>query len=89
MIKQFDETIGFEFDEQARHSIGFDRQETTMFLFEYLGDRLALSPLDEEIDQVHFFSALDVCDYLAHQETKEYFIRLVLQRDVKRMEKLT
>ncbi|HLZ55980.1 MAG TPA: NUDIX hydrolase [Ktedonosporobacter sp.] len=79
IVKQFDETIDFAFDEQTRQSIGYDRQETTMFLLAYLGDRLELGPLDEEIDQVHFFSALEVCQHLAHRETKDYFLRVVLQ----------
>ena len=79
IVKQFDETIDFAFDEWTRHNIGYDRQETTMFLLEYLGNRLELGPLDEEIDQVRFFSALEVCQHLAHQETKDYFVRVVLQ----------
>jgi putative (di)nucleoside polyphosphate hydrolase len=82
-VKQSDETIDFVFDEWARHSIGYDRQETTMFLLAYLGDRLELGSLDEEIYQVHFFSALEVCRHFAHQETKDYFIRLVLQEEEK------
>jgi putative (di)nucleoside polyphosphate hydrolase len=83
IIKQVDESIDFAFDDRVHHSIGYDRQETTMFLLEYLGDRLELGPLDEEIDQVHFFSADMVCRHLAHQETKDYFIRLILQQKVK------
>lgn len=83
IVKQFDETIDFAFDEGVRHTIGYDRQETSMFLLEYLGDRLELGSLDEEIDQVHFFSALEVCRHLAHQETKDYFVRVVLQQEGK------
>ncbi|MEO6892298.1 MAG: NUDIX hydrolase, partial [Ktedonobacteraceae bacterium] len=83
IIKQFDETIGFAFDKQTRRAIGYDRQETTMFLIEYLGDRLELHPMDEEIDQVRFLPAHEVCQYLAHQKTKEYFVRVVLQQESK------
>lgn len=81
IIKQFDETISFAFDEQTRRAIGYDRQETMMFLIEYFGNHSELYPLDEEIDQVRFFPAHEVCQYLAHQKTKEYFVHVVLQQE--------
>lgn len=83
IVKQFDESIDFAFDEGARRTIGYDRQETSMFLLEYLGDRFEPGSRDEEIDQVHFFSALEVSRHLAHQETKDYFVRVVLQQEEK------
>lgn len=83
VVRQFDETIDFAFDEQTHHSLGYDRQVTTLFLLEYLGDRSELGSLDEEIDQVRFCSALEVCQSLAHQETKACFIRVTLQKGLK------
>lgn len=70
-------------DEQTRHSLGYGRQVTTMFLLEYLGDRSELGSLDEEIDQVRFYSAVEVCQSLGHQETKAYFMQVGLQKEQK------
>src|SRR6266849_5802594 len=74
IIKQFDEKICFSFDEHYQ-------QETTMFLIEYLGDRSELHPMDEEIDHICFFSAPEVYQYLAHQETKDFFVQKIFQNE--------
>src|SRR5689334_3245748 len=38
IIKQFAEKICFAFDKATHQHTGYERQETTMFLVEYLGD---------------------------------------------------
>jgi putative (di)nucleoside polyphosphate hydrolase len=76
-IKKFDEKICFTFPFAVQQKSGFERQETTMFLFEYMGDRTDLSSQNEEIDQLGFFSREEVIEKLTHEDTREYFKRLI------------
>lgn len=70
IIRQFDEKICFAFNVHLS-------QETTMFLVEYTGNRFEVHPQDEEIDDVQFFVASEVCNYLTHQETKDFFMKML------------
>ncbi len=78
IIKRYDEKICFVFGEEANSLTRYDKQETTMFLMEYLGDRLDLHPQDEEIDQIGFFSAEKVLQWLSHDEFKRFYEQMVL-----------
>lgn len=78
IIKQFDEKIRFEFPPEIREKIGFDKQETLMFLIEYLGDCSELRPQDDEIDDVRFFDISEVLEKLTHKEVKNFFIKNIL-----------
>ena len=49
IIKQFNETIDFDFPEHLREKNGFDSQQTTIFLVEFLGRVSDLHPADSEI----------------------------------------
>ncbi|MCJ8007345.1 NUDIX hydrolase [Lederbergia wuyishanensis] len=73
LIKQFEEKICFEFPPDLRTKIGYDRQETTMFHFEYVGDPSSLKPLDNEIDEIMFVEIEDVLKKLTHSDTRKFF----------------
>jgi putative (di)nucleoside polyphosphate hydrolase len=75
IIKEFDNKISFEFPEPIKKKIGFDMQETTMFLIDYLGDCSDLKPQDDEIDNICFFDSEEVLNKLTHKESKEFFIK--------------
>ncbi|GAB6437444.1 MULTISPECIES: NUDIX hydrolase [Bacillus] len=73
VMKQFEDKICFEFPEELKVKIGYEKQETTMFYVEYIGDRTDLYPKDNEINQVQFFKIQDVLKVLSHDDTKEFF----------------
>ncbi|CAG7622953.1 RNA pyrophosphohydrolase [Paenibacillus solanacearum] len=77
--KRFDARVSFEFDEKTRRIIGYERQETTMFLVEYTGDMTDLKPEDDEIDDVKWFSPEDVKP-LVFPEARRFFEQYVLPR---------
>lgn len=77
-IKQFDEKICFEFPSDLRNKIGFDRQETTMFHFEYVGDPNGLKPTDNEIDEITFIEEGEMLKRLTHIDTKKFFTKYML-----------
>ncbi|MBW8350371.1 NUDIX hydrolase [Bacillus sp. IITD106] len=77
-IKQFDEKICFEFPSDLKNKIGFDRQETTMFHFEYVGDPNGLNPTDNEIDEITFIEKGEMLKRLTHIDTKEFFTKYML-----------
>ena len=79
IIKQFAEKICFAFDKETHQLTGYEQQEATMFLVEYLGDRTDLHPQDDEIDQVCFIPAEQVLHYLSHDESKQFYEQLVLR----------
>ncbi len=37
-----------------KQKIGYERQETTMFLVEYIGDCTVLNPIDTEVSEIRF-----------------------------------
>ncbi|MGM7684808.1 NUDIX domain-containing protein [Cytobacillus sp. Hm23] len=75
VVKVFEEKICFDFPDVLREKIGYDRQETTMFLVEYLGDCKNLIPNDNEISKIKFIEKDKVVEILTHQDTKDYFIK--------------
>ncbi|MEI5909237.1 NUDIX hydrolase [Bacillus spongiae] len=77
IVKQFDEIISFPFPTKLKKMVGYDKQETTMFLVEFLGDTSILIPNDIEIGELQFVEKEKVTTKLTHQETKEYFIKYV------------
>ncbi|TCT17134.1 putative (di)nucleoside polyphosphate hydrolase [Natranaerovirga pectinivora] len=64
IVYKFDPKICFSFPAGYK----YDSQETVMFYVEYLGNREDLTPQDEEIDKVEFYS-------------KEYLLRLISQQE--------
>jgi putative (di)nucleoside polyphosphate hydrolase len=73
IIKQFDEKICFDFPDKLKAKVGFDRQETTMFLVEFIGDVESISPLDNEISDFVFLERDKVIEKLTHLDTKDFF----------------
>lgn len=70
--KQFQEQITFSFSEKARKRIGYERQETTMFLVEFVGNPNEFIPQDGEIDKIKLVESEEVMRYLTHKETAAY-----------------
>ncbi|MEO4053005.1 NUDIX hydrolase [Solibacillus sp. CAU 1738] len=76
IIKQLDEKISFSFPEDVAQKIGYIKQETTMYIVEYLGDGSDLMPKDDEINAVEFLNSDEVFERLTHQDTKEFYVRV-------------
>lgn len=76
IIKEFREKITFTFPPAIRDKLGYQSQETTMFLVEYVGDKSDLKPQDEEIDEIRFLSKEEAMNRLHHQEMKEFFLKI-------------
>ncbi|MFE5389826.1 NUDIX domain-containing protein [Bacillus thuringiensis] len=77
VMKQLEDKICFEFPEELKVKTGFEKQETTMFYVEYIGDRTDLNPKDNEISQVQFFKTQDILSILSHDDTKNFFEVLI------------
>lgn len=77
IMKQLDEKINFSFPEDVAIKTGYKNQETTMFIVEYVGDRSDLMPKDNEIDAVEFLNSVEVYERLTHQDTKEFFVKVL------------
>jgi putative (di)nucleoside polyphosphate hydrolase len=78
IIKEFEEKIKFDFPQNIKEKIGFDGQETTVFLLQYLGDGSEIKPQDEEIDLIKFIEKDMVLEKLAHEEMKDFFKRNIM-----------
>ncbi|RPF50409.1 NUDIX domain-containing protein [Aquisalibacillus elongatus] len=74
VVKEFDEKICFEFPDEIKPKVGYDKQETTIFLVEFLGDINALNPNDNEISDLKFIEKDKVAEILTHHDTKEFFL---------------
>jgi len=79
IIKKFDEKICFTFPPYIQKKLGFEKQETTIFLVEYLGDGSDVAPQDEEIDKVEFFTRDEVIAKLHHDNSREFFKTFVTE----------
>ncbi|MEC1179669.1 NUDIX hydrolase [Metasolibacillus meyeri] len=73
VLEQLDEKIAFPFSQDFTQKTGYTKQETTMFLVEYLGSRTDLSPQDNEISDIEFVSLDETLERLTHQDTKTFF----------------
>nr|WP_309101114.1 NUDIX hydrolase [Fredinandcohnia onubensis] len=83
IIRQFDEKIHFEFSEKMKKKIGYERQETTMFLVEFTGSKCDLAPVDEEIADLQFIPENEVADKLTHVDTRSFFMKKLSQQSTK------
>jgi putative (di)nucleoside polyphosphate hydrolase len=81
--KQFDEKIYFEFPEKMKKKIGYECQETTMFLVEFTGSKCDLAPVDEEIADLQFIPENEVADKLTHEDTRSFFMKKLSQQSTK------
>ena len=76
IIKKFEDKISFQFPLSFQKKSGFKSQETTIFLVEYYGNKTEIKSQDEEINRISFFSRDEVIEKLAHNESKEFFIKV-------------
>ncbi|WP_282943275.1 NUDIX hydrolase [Paenibacillus sp. RC67] len=70
--QQLPEQITFSFSDETRKRIGYERQETTMFLVEFIGNANDLKPLDSEIDEIKLVESNELLNHLTHEETALY-----------------
>ncbi|MHC0035306.1 NUDIX domain-containing protein [Pseudoneobacillus sp. C159] len=77
IMKQFNEKICFDFPEELKAKVGFDRQETTMFLVEFIGDVNSIRPLDNEISDFIFVEQEKVIEILTHFDTMDFFLKSI------------
>lgn len=73
IIKQFDEKICFSFPAVIKKETSYEKQETTMYLVEFLGKSEMLTPIDNEISEIIFIEKEKVLETLTHQDTKDFF----------------
>lgn len=83
IMKQFDEKIHFEFPGKMKKKIGYERQETTMFLVEFTGSKCNLAPVDEEIADLQFIPENEVAAKLTHDDTRSFFMKKLSQQSTK------
>ncbi|MDQ0111243.1 histidine phosphatase family protein [Paenibacillus harenae] len=73
IIKQeLPEKITFYFEDDIKKKIGFECQETTMFLVEFVGNKNDLKPCGEEIDEILLVDLEKLLEKLSHKETTAY-----------------
>ena len=73
IIKQYNDKICFDFPEEIKVKIGYEKQEIIMFLIEFFGDPQKLAPLDNEICTMKFLEKEELLKSLTHTETKTFF----------------
>lgn len=71
IVRKLEEKICFPFPPIIVEKSGYERQETDMFLVEYLGDEDKLQPVDKEIKEARFYKVEEVEGRLTHSDTKE------------------
>lgn len=79
ILKKYEQRIKFEFPKELHASLGFTRQETHMFRLSYDGEPEDLSPQDDEIEEVRFFSREDALKLLAHDESVQFLRNYALK----------
>jgi putative (di)nucleoside polyphosphate hydrolase len=71
IVRHLEEKICFPFPPIIVEKSGYERQETEMFLVEYLGDKEKLQPVDKEIKEARFYKVEEVEGRLTHSDTKK------------------
>jgi putative (di)nucleoside polyphosphate hydrolase len=71
VVRGLEEKICFDFPASIIEKSGYEKQETEMFLVEYMGDRLDIHPCDEEIREARFYPLEEVEEKLTHADTRE------------------
>lgn len=70
IIKEYDQKICFDFPDY----FPYDKQETTMFLVEFYGDRDELKPDGHEVDEVLWVSKDELLGMITLEETLAFLI---------------
>ena len=73
IIRELENKLCFIFPLDIQEKTGFEKQETVMFLVEYIGTGDDLSPIDEEISRVEFVTKEVLFQRILVKETREYF----------------
>ncbi|MFW9908902.1 MAG: NUDIX domain-containing protein [Candidatus Thorarchaeota archaeon] len=87
IIKEYENKVCFDFPPSIRDRTGFDGQECTMFLVEYLGKGDDLIPNDDEIDRVEFVVREELFKRILHKETKEFMREMLESFPLNEMER--
>ena len=72
IIKQFPETIDFDFPVHLREKIGFDAQQTTVFLVDFKADIETLQSHDNEIGSYIFVTKEELLQRIILPETQTF-----------------
>jgi len=73
IITELENKLCFMFPQDIRDRTGFEKQETVMFLVEYLGSGDDLKPIDTEIDRVEFVTKEELFKRINFEDFREYF----------------
>lgn len=73
ILRKYNNKINFIFPKGHK----YDKQETDMFLVEYLGDRTDLKPQDKEINEVRFYSKDELVNILHLAETRKFLDKII------------
>ncbi|MEF3311091.1 histidine phosphatase family protein [Paenibacillus sp. GYB004] len=77
VVQRLPEPFTFTFGEEICAKIGYERQETIMFIVEYLGNGDDWKLTGGEIDNIAMVDLADVESRLSHKETRDYFRKYV------------
>jgi len=69
IISVFENKIDYDLPEKT----GFEKQETTVFLVEFLGEKEELKKQDSEVGHLTFFTKQEAIEKIKYSETKNYF----------------
>ncbi|MBP1989667.1 histidine phosphatase family protein [Paenibacillus eucommiae] len=64
--------ISFNFNEDVRKRTGYESQETSIFLVEFVGNQSDLKPCGKEIDEIILIESESLLNKLTHKETAAY-----------------
>ncbi|GGE85327.1 NUDIX domain-containing protein [Priestia taiwanensis] len=82
IMQQYKETISFDFPVHIKEKIGYTSQKTTMFHVCYKGNRTDLQPKDKEVAAFCFVSKEEVITILTHLDTKDFFLKNVIKKEL-------
>lgn len=71
IIKQLNKRTQFKFPKEIQEKVGYDKQETIVYLVEYMGDGDALVPIDDEIDRIEFITKDALFEGIFVEETRK------------------
>ncbi|MFS0864060.1 NUDIX hydrolase [Fredinandcohnia sp. 179-A 10B2 NHS] len=75
VISQYQRKICFDFPSEIQNKIGYEKQETTMFLVEFTDEKETLIPKDDEIAELQFLRVDDLIQRVTHEDTKTFIIQ--------------
>jgi putative (di)nucleoside polyphosphate hydrolase len=73
VLRQYPALLSYEFSPAVKAKIGYDLQETIVFLVRYDGDTSKLKPGVPEIGRLAFFTRDEAIAKLKYPETRDWF----------------